>query len=79
MATQSSPAVNDQIELTIHFEHEANKLEVTVPCKVARIDGQGIGLVSSHIDPRALSRLKLIFTLHKEDAKTLLEEFCTSL
>lgn len=79
LATKSSHAVNDPLELTIYFEHDANNLKVTVPCKVARIDEQGIGLVSSHIDPNTLLHLKLLFSLNKRDPKQLIEAFCKAL
>jgi hypothetical protein len=49
---------------------------MTVPCKVARIDGRGIGLTSSHIEANMLLRLELIFDINKENAKQLIEELC---
>lgn len=79
LATKSSHAVNDPLELTIYFEHDANNLKVTVPCIVARIDEQGIGLVSSHIDPNTLLHLRLLFTVNKRDPRRLIEKFCKSL
>lgn len=66
---------DEQLELTIYFQHGTNQLSMTIPCKVARIDGKGVGLTSSHIDANMLLRLELIFDVSKENTKQLIEEF----
>ena len=68
-------SINDLLDLTIYFQHGTNKLSMTVPCKVTRIDGKGIGLTSSHIDANLLQHLELIFDVSKENTKQLIEEF----
>ena len=68
-------SINDLLDLTIYFQHGTTKLSVTIPCKVARIDGKGIGLTSSHIDANLLQHLELIFDVSKENTKQLIEEF----
>jgi len=65
--------------LTIYFQHGTNQLSMTIPCKVARIDGKGVGLISSHIDAHMLQRLELIFDVSKEDTKQLIEDFCKTI
>src|SRR5512140_924142 len=44
VATNGPYDIGERIELVIYFAHGTNKLSVTVPCTVARIDGKGIGL-----------------------------------
>lgn len=79
VATNGLYAIDDTIELVISFSHGTSKLSVTVPCSVARIDGKGIGLVSSHIDAAMVQRLELIFDITKEDTRQLIEEFCKTI
>jgi hypothetical protein len=66
---------DDLLDLTIYFQHGTNKLSMTVPCRVARNDGKGVGLTSSHIDAKMLQHLELIFDESKDDTKQLIEEF----
>ena len=75
LAVNGLYSINDLLDLTIYFQHGTNKLSMTFPCKVARIDGKGVGLTSSHIDANMLLRLELIFDLSKENTKQLVEEF----
>ncbi len=75
VATNGPYSIGDPIELVIHFDHDATRLSITIPGKVARIDGRGIGLSSSHIDANMLQRLELIFDVSKENTKQLIEEF----
>ncbi len=79
LATNGPYAVNDSVELTMCFLHGKTNLSVAVPCKVARIDGLGLGLFSSHIDATKLIQLELIFDLNKTDSRQLIEEFYKSL
>ncbi len=79
MATKGRYEVNDLIELTVSFEHEATKLTLTVPCRVARVDSRGVGLLSLRIDANDLLRLRLMFDLYKNNPQQLMEEFCKSL
>ena len=71
--------VNDSVVLTMCFHHDKTNLSVTVPCTVARIDGSGLGLFSSHIDANRLIQMELIFDLNKADSRQLIEEFYKSL
>lgn len=75
LTTNGPFAVDDLLDLTIYFQHGTNKLSVTVPCKVARSDGKGVGLTSSHIDAKILQHLELIFDESRDNAKQLVEEF----
>jgi len=79
LATNGPYAVNDSVVLTMCFHHGKTSLSVTVPCTVARIDGSGLGLVSSHIDATRLIQMELIFDLNKTDSRQLIEEFYKSL
>jgi hypothetical protein len=79
LATNGPYAVNDQIDLTLSFQNGETKLAVSVPCKVARVDGHGVGLISLHIDANNLMNLKLLFEMYKNDPKQLFEEFCKSI
>jgi hypothetical protein len=65
---------DDQLDLTIYFQHSTNKLSIIIPCKVARIDAQGIGVTSPHIDANLLSRLELISDASKDNSNQLIEE-----
>ncbi len=75
LTTNCPLSIDDQLDLTIYFQHGANKLSMIVPCKVVRIDGKGVGLTSPHIDANLLSRLELISDLSKENTKLVIEEF----
>ena len=75
LATNCQASLNDQLDVTIYFQHGTKKLSITVPSIVARIDGTGVGLISSDIDPNMLQRLELIFDLNKEKTKQLIDEF----
>jgi PilZ domain len=79
MVTRGRYEVNDLIELTVSFEHDATKLAITVPCKVARVDSRGVGLLSLRIDANDLLQLRLMFDLYKNNPQRLMEEFCKSL
>lgn len=79
LATNGPYAVNESVVLTMCFHHGKTNLSVTVPCKVARIDGSGLGLFSSHIEAHKLMQLELIFDLNKTDSRQLIEEFYKSL
>lgn len=79
VATNGPYAIDDLLDLVIYFNHGTAKLSVTVPCKVARIDGRGMGLISSHIDANMLQRLELIFDVNKENTRQLIEEFCKTI
>jgi hypothetical protein len=68
-------SLNDALDLTIFYRHGANKLSMTFPCKVARIDGKGVGLTSSHFDATLLIRLELVFDVSKDNTRQLIEEF----
>ena len=74
LTTNCPLSIGDQLDLTIYFQHGTNKLSMVVPCKVARIDGKGVGVTSPHIDAILLSRLELISDLSKENAKQLIED-----
>ena len=67
--------VDDLLDLTIYFQHGTKKLSMTVPCRVARNDGKGVGLTSSHIDVKMLQHLELIFDVSKDNTRELIEEF----
>jgi Tfp pilus assembly protein PilZ len=69
----------DQLDMTIYFQHDTKKLSVTVPCQVARIDGNGVGLTSPHIDANMVLQLELIFDACKENTKQLIEEYFKSI
>ena len=75
LTTNCPLAKDDLVDLTIFFQHGTKKLSVTVPCKVARIDGKGVGLTSSHIDANLLLRLEFIFDVRKGNTIQLVEEF----
>lgn len=79
LATNAPYSVNDAIDLIIDFQHGASKLTMTIPGKVARIDGRGIGLISSHIDANMLLRLELVFDINRDNPKLLIEEFCKAI
>ena len=79
LATNGPYAVSDSVELTMCFKHGKTNLSVTVPCKVARIDGFGLGLTSSYLDATKLIQLELIFDINKTDSRQLFEEFYKSL
>jgi hypothetical protein len=66
---------DDLLDLTIYFQHGTKKLSMTVPCRVARNDGKGVGLTSSHMDAKMLQHLELIFDESKDNSKQLIEEF----
>lgn len=68
-------SLNDSLDLTIYYQHGAKKLSMTFPCNVARIDGKGVGLTSSHFDATMLLRLELVFDVSKDNTKQLIEEF----
>ena len=68
-------SIGDLLDLTIYFQHDTKKLSMTVPCKVARIDGKGVGITSPHIDANMLQRLELIFDVSKDNTKQLIEDF----
>ena len=74
LTTNCPLSIGDQLDLTIYFQHGTNKLSMIVPCKVARIDGKGVGLTSSHIDATMLQHLELIFDVSKDNSKQLIEE-----
>lgn len=69
----------DQVELTIYFQQDRKKLSITLPSRVARVDGFGVGLVSPNIDVHRMMQLELIFAVHNEDTPRLIEEFCRSI
>ena len=75
LATNGQASLNDQLDVTIYFQHGTKKLSITVPSIVTRIDGTGVGLTSSDIDPNMLQHLELIFDLNKEKTKQLIDEF----
>jgi PilZ domain-containing protein len=75
LAVNGLYAINDTIDVTITFDHGATKLSISVPCRVTRIDGSGIGLVSSHIDATKLLQLELILASNIESSPQLVEEF----
>ena len=75
LTTNCPLAKGDIFDLTIYFQHGRKKLSVTVPCKVARVDGKGVGLTSSHIDANLLLRLEFIFDVRKGNTIQLVEEF----
>ena len=75
LATNGQVSLNDQLDVTIYFQHGTNKLSITVPSIVARIDGTGVGLTSSGIDPDMLQHLELIFDVNKEKTRQLITEF----
>ena len=79
MATNAPYAIGDLVELTITFGHEASILSAIIPCKVARIDGRGVGLISSHMEAHLLSRLELMFDINKNDSRLLVVEFCKAI
>lgn len=79
LATNGPYAVNDQIDLTLSFQHGETKLAVSVPCKVARVDGHGVGLISLHIDANDLVKLKLMFEMYNHNPKLLVDEFCKAI
>ena len=66
---------DDLLDLTIYFQHGTKKISMTVPCKVARIDGKGVGLSSTHIDAGIVQHLELLFDASKENTQQLIEEF----
>jgi hypothetical protein len=75
VTTNGPFSIDDLLDLTIYFQHGTKKLSMTVPCRVARNDGKGVGLKSSHIDVKMLQRLELIFDVSKDNTKQLIEEF----
>lgn len=74
LATNGPYSVGELLDLTIYFQHGTKKLSMTVSCKVARIDGKGVGVTSPHIDANLLRRFELIFDVSKENTKQLIEE-----
>ena len=78
LATNGPYAINDSVILIMCLKHGTTNLSVTIPCTVARIDGFGLGLTSSHIDATKMIRMELIFDLNKTDTRQLVEEFCKS-
>ncbi len=79
MVTNATYAVNDEVDLTIFFRHGEAELSVTVPGKVVRVDGRGIGLAASHIDVNQLLQLELMFAINKEHVRQLVAEFCKAI
>ena len=75
VTTNGPFSIDDLLDLTIYFQHGTKKLSMTVPCRVARNDGKGVGLTSSHLDVKMLQHLELIFDVSKDDTKQLIEEF----
>jgi hypothetical protein len=75
LTTNGPFSIDDLLDLTIYFQHGAKKLSMTVPCRVARNDGKGVGLTSSHLDVKMLQHLELIFDVSKDDTTQLIEEF----
>jgi len=75
LTTNGVFSIDDLLDLTIYFQHGTKKLSITIPCNVARSDGKGVGLTSSHIDANMLLNLELIFDVSKENTKQLIEEF----
>ncbi len=79
LATNAPYAVDDHVDLIIGLEHGPSNLTLTIPGRVARVDGRGIGLESPHIDATMLVRLELVFDVNKNNPKLLIEEFCKSI
>jgi len=77
LTTNGLFSIDDLLDLTIYFQHGTKKLSMTVPCKVARVEGKGVGLTSSHIDANMLLHLEYIFDVNRENTKQLIEEFAT--
>jgi hypothetical protein len=75
VTTNGPFSIDDLLDLTIYFQHGTKKLSMTVPCRVARNDGKGVGLTSSHLDVKMLQHLELIFDVSKDNTKQLIEEF----
>lgn len=75
LATNGQVSLNDQLDVTIYFQHGTNKLSITVPSIVARIDSTGAGLTSADIDPNMLQQLELVFDVNKEKTRQLITEF----
>ena len=75
LTTNGPFSIDDLLDLTIYFQHGTKKLSMTVPCRVARNDGKGVGLTSSHIDVKMLQHLELIFDVSKDNTEQLIEEF----
>ncbi len=79
LATNAPFSIGDVVELIISFRHGASNLTVTIPSKIARVDGKGIGIISSHMDANMLTRLELVFDVNKNNTKLLIEEFCKAI
>jgi hypothetical protein len=75
LRTYGQFSIDDLLDLTIYFQHGTKKLSITVPCKVVRVDGNGIGLTSAHIETNELQELELIFYVNIENTNQLMEEF----
>jgi hypothetical protein len=64
------------VELIISFGEGATELSMTLPGKVARICGNGIGLASPHMDATLLLQLDLMFECDKGDPRQFVTDFC---
>ena len=65
----------DVLDLTIYFQCGANKLSMSLPCTVSRIDMNGVGVTSPHIDVNMLRRFELIFDTSKYNSEQLIKDF----
>ena len=76
LQTSINYSIKDPIDLTICFSQEQSELSVTVPCKVVRIDAEGVGLNSPHLEVSDLFRMELLLDLFNGDTQQLTREFC---
>ena len=74
MTTSDVFSQDDLVNLTIYFQHGTKELSISIPCKVVRIDGKGVGLSSAHIETNKLQELELIFYVNIDNTKQLMEE-----
>jgi len=66
LATIAPYTINDQIDLIVNIRHGYSKLTITIPGKVARIDGKSIESISSRIETDMLLGLALVFNMNTD-------------
>ena len=76
LQTSINHSINNPIDLTICFSQNQTELSVTVPCRVVRIDAEGIGLNSPRLEVSDLLRMELLLDLFNGDTRQLTREFC---
>lgn len=75
LKTDRNFAANDQVQVTIDLLKGSARLSVTMPGTVVRLDPEGIGLTSPHINIYSMLHLELLLAMNRGNPQRLTDEF----